>query len=136
MAQKTKKKQKKQVTTQDIFGKVISLLLSVLFLVVVACAMVLLTQQLYRFGYTLFGEQPGTGVEIQVEFQVPEGESAMTTAARLKDKNLISSEAIFMIQKVLYEKDIIAGTHTLHSNMTTFQVLDELSTPMERLNDH
>lgn len=136
MAQKTKKKSEKQKTAQDIFGKIMSFVISVLFLVIVACAMVLLTQQLYRFGYTLFGEQPGTGVEIEVPFEVPEGESAMTTAARLKDKNLISSEVIFMIQKVLYEKDIIAGTHTLHSNMTTLQVLDVLSTPLERLNDH
>jgi len=60
----------------------------------------------------------------------------MVTAERLKDKNLIASKTIFMIQKVLFEKDIIAGIHTLHSNMTTLQVLDELSRPMERLNDH
>jgi len=136
MAQKTKKKKKKQATTKDIFGRTMSAVLFVLFLAVVTCAMILLTQQLYRFGYTLFGEQPGTGVEIEVAFEVPEGESAMMTAERLKDKNLIASKTIFMIQKVLFEKDIIAGTHTLHSNMTTLQVLDELSRPMERLNDH
>jgi len=136
MAQKTKKKKKKQATTKDIFGRTMSAVLFVLFLAVVTCAMILLTQQLYRFGYTLFGEQPGTGVEIEVAFEVPEGESAMVTAERLKDKNLIASKTIFMIQKVLFEKDIIAGIHTLHSNMTTLQVLDELSRPMERLNDH
>lgn len=136
MAQKTKKKKKKQATTKDIFGRTMSAVLFVLFLAVVTCAMILLTQQLYRFGYTLFGEKPGTGVEIEVAFEVPEGESAMMTAERLKDKNLIASKTIFMIQKVLFEKDIIAGTHTLHSNMTTLQVLDELSRPMERLNDH
>lgn len=136
MAQKTKKKKKKQATTKDIFGRMMSAVLFVLFLAVVTCAMILLTQQLYRFGYTLFGEQPGTGVEIEVAFEVPEGESAMMTAERLKDKNLIASKTIFMIQKVLFEKEIIAGTHTLHSNMTTLQVLDELSRPMERLNDH
>ena len=50
---------------------------------------------------------------------------------------LIPASCLEVLQiAVLYEKDIIAGTHTLHSNMTTLQVLDELSTPMERLNDH
>lgn len=136
MAQKTKSKKKKQTSDRDVFGKVMTALISVLFLIIVAGAMILMTQQLYRFGYNLFGEQPGTGVEIEVEFEVAEGESAMTTAKRLKAKNLISSELIFMIQKVLYEKEIIAGTHVLNSNMTTLQVLDELSTPTGRANDY
>lgn len=136
MAQKTKSKGKKKTSDHDVFGKVMTAVISVLFLVIVAGAMVLMTQQLYRFGYDLFGEQPGTGVEIEVEFEVAEGESAMTTAKRLKDKNLISSELIFIIQKMLYEKEIIAGTHVLNSNMTTLQVLDELSTPTGRANDY
>ncbi|MBQ8814642.1 MAG: hypothetical protein IJZ85_09125 [Lachnospiraceae bacterium] len=136
MAQKTKRKGKKKTSDHDMFGKVMTAVISVLFLIIVVVAMALMTQQLYRFGYDLFGEQPGTGVEIEVEFEVAEGESAMTTAKRLKDKNLISSELIFIIQKMLYEKEIIAGTHVLNSNMTTLQVLDELSTPTGRANDY
>lgn len=136
MKQNTKKKNKKQSDKNDVFSKVMMAVIKILFLLIVAALMLMLTQKLYKFGYDIFGEKPGTGVEIEIEFEVAEGESAMTTAKRLKDKNLISSEIIFLLQKSLYEKDIIAGTHVLDSNMTTLEILEELSAAPGRTDDN
>lgn len=136
MKQNTKKKSKKQNEKNDVFAKVMMTVIKVLFLLIVVALMLVMTKRLHQFGYDLFGEKPGNGVEIEIEFEVAEGESAMTTAKRLKDKNLISSEIIFLLQKALYEKDIIAGTHVLDSNMTTLEILDELSMAPGRTDDN
>ena len=137
MEQKTKKKkqQKKQQKKPDVVNRLLIAVITVLFLAIVVIIMLGLTRQLYQFGYDIFGEQPGTGVEIEVEFEVMEGESARTTAKRLKDKNLISNETIFILQKILYEKEIIAGVHVLNTNMTTLEILEELSMSPGRTDD-
>ncbi len=132
--QKKKVKGKQKKEKDDRFNRVLSIIWMVLFLAVVAGLMLVMTGKLYQFGYDLFGEKPGTEIEIEIEFEVREGEAAITTAKRLKDKNLISSELIFLLQKILYDKDIIAGTHQLNSNMTTLQILEELS--VGRVNDY
>lgn len=136
MGQKTKGKKKKKSESSDVFARVMRAIFTILFLVVVLVIMLLMTRQLYQFGYDIFGEKPGTGVEIEVEFEVMEGEPVMTIAGRLKDKNLISNEVIFILQKVLYEKEILAGVHVLDSNMTTLEILDELSMPPGRTDDN
>jgi cell division protein YceG involved in septum cleavage len=105
--------------------------LDIAFLIVVVVVMLGLVKQLYQFGHDVFAEEPGTGVEVTIDFTVAEGESARTTAKRLKSKNLISSEWVFLTQRILYEKEIVAGTHELHSNMTTLEILSELSMPTE-----
>ena len=133
---KSKKQPRKQEKKQDIFAGILTAIMKILFMFIVVALMLVLTKRLYQLGYDIFGEKPGTGVEIEIEFEVAEGESAMTTAKRLKDKNLISSEVIFLLQKTLYEKDIIAGTHVLNSNMTTLEILDELSASPGRTDDN
>lgn len=136
MEQKKKSKKKKRAAKQDHLSQLMQVVIAALFFTILTIVMIVVTQRLYQFGYDIFGEQPGTGVEIEFEFEVMEGESAMTTAKRLKSKNLISSELIFLLQKMLYDKDIVAGVHDLHSNMTTLEILEELSMPTGSVNDY
>lgn len=130
MKQKTKKRRKSRQI--DMLQRLIHVGLRLAFLLVLGILVLTAARQLYDFGYELFAEKLGDGVEITVEFNVEAGGSAKSVAARLKDKGLISSEAIFLVQKILYEKDIYAGVHVLHSNMTTLEILGVLSTPVER----
>ncbi len=127
-----KQKKKSEKTRQkDLLKRVINLGLRAAIFLVIAILVMNISKQLYRFGYEFFTEQPGTGVEIAVEFTVAVGESAASVAERLKDKDLISSEVTFLLQKLVYDKDIYAGVHTLHSNMTTLEILGVLSSPVE-----
>lgn len=127
-----KQKKKSAKTRQkDLLKRVINLGIHAAIFLVIAILVMNVSKQLYRFGYEFFAEQPGTGVEISVEFTVAVGESAASVAGRLKDKGLISSEATFLLQKAVYDKDIYAGVHTLHSNMTTLEILGVLSSPAE-----
>lgn len=132
---KTKKAEKKKEKGGR-FGRAVYLTVSIAFLVVLIVLMVGLVKQLHQFGYELFAEKPGNGVDVVITFTVEEGESASTTARRLKAKNLISNEWRFLLQMVLFDKDILAGPHELSSNMTTQQILDALSTPMEKVDDY
>lgn len=128
-----KQKKKNSKTRQkEILKQVIFMGLRAALLLVIAILVMSFSKELYRFGYEFFTEQPGNGVEISVEFTVEAGESATSVAGRLKDKDLISSELTFLLQKVIYDKDIYAGVHTLHSNMTTLEILGVLSTPAEK----
>ena len=129
MAQKKKSKKKTKRQNKDWLTQLMHVVIAALVLTIMTVVLMVLSQNLYRFGYNIFGEKPGTSVQIDFEFEVMEGESASTTAARLKSQGLISNELIFLLQKVLYDKDIVAGVHTLHSNMTTLEILDELSMP-------
>jgi len=130
MKQKTKKLRKSRPI--NFLQRLIQMGLRLVFLLILSMLMFTAGKQLYEFGYDLFGEKPDDGVEITVEFSVEVGESAKMVAARLKEKGLISNEAVFLAQKFLYEKDIYAGVYQLHNNMTTLEILDVLSTPMER----
>lgn len=129
MKQKKKSSKKRQ---KELLKKVIVTGVRVIIILVIAISVTSVSKELYRFGYEFFTEQPGNGVEISVEFTVEVGESASSIAARLKDKDLISDELTFLLQKVIYDKDIYAGVHTLHSNMTTLEILGVLSTPAEK----
>lgn len=128
-----KQKKKGSKTRQkEILKQIIFMGLRVVFLLVIAILVINVSKELYRFGYEFFTEQPGTGVEISVSFTVEAGESAASVADRLKEKDLISNKMTFLLQKMIYDKDIYAGVHSLHSNMTTLEILGVLSTPAEK----
>ena len=122
-----RKKRQKEFLKQIIMaGLRLSLLLIITMLVITV------SRELFRLGYDLFNEKTKDGVEIAIEFSVTVGESAVSVAERLKENELISSEAVFVLQKIIYDKDIYAGVHKLHSNMTTLEILGVLSTPTEK----
>ena len=122
-----RKKRQKEFLKQIIMaGLRLSLLLIITMLVITV------SRELFRLGYDLFNEKTKDGVEIAIEFSVTVGESAVSVAERLKENELISSEAVFVLQKIIYDKDIYAGVHKLHSNMTTLEILGVLSTPAEK----
>ena len=129
MKQKTSGRKKRQ---KEILKQIIMVGLRLSLLLIVAILVVSLSRELFRLGYDLFNERQKDGVEIAVEFSVTVGESAISVAERLKEKELISNEVVFVLQKIIYDKDIYAGVHQLHSNMTTLEILGVLSTPAEK----
>ena len=129
MKQKKSGRKKRQ---KEILKQIIMAGLRLSLLLVVAILVVSMSRELFRLGYDLFNERPKDGVEITVEFPVSVGESAISVAERLKETELISSEVVFVLQKIIYDKDIYAGVHQLHSNMTTLEILGVLSTPAEK----
>ena len=129
MKQKINERKKRQ---KEILKKIIMIGLRLSLLLIVAILVVSLSRELFRLGYDLFNERKNDGVEIMVEFSVTVGESAVSVAGRLKEMELISSEVVFVLQKIIYDKDIYAGGHQLHSNMTTLEILGVLSTPAEK----
>lgn len=129
MKQKKSERKKRQ---KEFLKQIIMAGLRLSLLLIVAILVVSLSRELFRLGYDLFNEREKDGVEIAVEFSVTVGESALSVAERLKEKEMISSEVVFLLQKVIYDKDIYAGVHQLHSNMTTLEILGVLSTPAEK----
>ena len=129
MKQKKNERKKRQ---KEFLKQIIMAGLRLSLLLIVAILVVSLSRELFRLGYDLFNERQKDGVEIAVEFSVTVGESAVSVAERLKEKEMISSEVVFLLQKVIYDKDIYAGVHQLHSNMTTLEILGVLSTPAEK----
>ncbi|MBQ6875017.1 MAG: hypothetical protein IJN46_02140 [Lachnospiraceae bacterium] len=129
MKQKKSGRKKRQ---KEILKQIIMVGLRLSLLLIVAILVVSLSRELFRLGYDLFNERQKDGVEIAVEFSVTVGESAISVAERLKEKELISNEVVFVLQKIIYDKDIYAGVHQLHSNMTTLEILGVLSTPAEK----
>lgn len=129
MKQKKSGRKKRQ---KEILKQIIMVGLRLSLLLIVAILVISLSRELFHLGYDLFNENQKDGVEIAVEFSVTVGESAVSVAERLKEKELISSEVVFVLQKIIYDKDIYAGVHQLHSNMTTLEILGVLSTPAEK----
>ena len=129
MKQKKNERKKRQ---KEFLKQIIMAGLRLSLLLIIAMLVISVSRELFRLGYDLFNETPKDGVEIAVEFSVTVGESAVSVAERLKEKELISSEVVFLLQKILYDKDIYAGVHQLHSNMTTLEILGVLSTPAEK----
>jgi cell division protein YceG involved in septum cleavage len=129
MKQKKNERKKRQ---KEFLKQIIMAGLRLSLLLIVAILVVSLSRELFRLGYDLFNERQKDGVEIAVEFSVTVGESAVSVAERLKEKEMISSEVVFLLQKIIYDKDIYAGVHQLHSNMTTLEILGVLSTPAEK----
>lgn len=129
MKQKKSGRKKRQ---KEILKQIIAAGLRLSLLLIVAILVVSLSRELFYLGYNLFNERQKDGVEIAVEFSVTVGETAVSVAKRLKEKELISSEVVFVLQKIIYDKDIYAGVHQLHSNMTTLEILGVLSTPAEK----
>ena len=129
MKQKRSERKKRQ---REILKQIIMVGLRLSLLLIVAILVVSLSRELFHLGYDLFNENQKDGVEIAVEFSVTVGESAISVAGRLKEKELISNEVVFVLQKIIYDKDIYAGVHQLHSNMTTLEILGVLSTPAEK----
>lgn len=129
MKQKRNERKKRQ---KEFLKQIIMVGLRLSLLLIVAILVVSLSRELFRLGYDLFNEGEKDGVEIAVEFSVTVGESAVSVAERLKEKEMISSEVVFLLQKIIYDKDIYAGVHRLHSNMTTLEILGVLSTPAEK----
>ena len=129
MKQKKNGRKKRQ---KEFLKKIIMVGLRLSLLLIVAILVISLSRELFHLGYDLFNENQKDGVEIAVEFSVTVGESAVSVAERLKEKELISSEVVFVLQKIIYDKDIYAGVHQLHSNMTTLEILGVLSTPAEK----
>ena len=129
MKQKKSERKKRQ---KEFLKQIIMVGLRLSLLLIIAMLVITVSRELFRLGYDLFNERPKDGVEITVEFPVSVGESAISVAGRLKEKELISSEVVFVLQKIIYDKDIYAGVHQLHSNMTTLEILGVLSTPAEK----
>ncbi|MDD3184222.1 MAG: endolytic transglycosylase MltG [Anaerostipes sp.] len=94
----------------------------ILLVVLILCAICI--------GAVLFamGDVKGNGKK--VEFTIPKGQSIITTAERLKDKQLIASKWGFVIYAKLtsYGDDIKHGVHTLKSGMTKKEILKNFTT--------
>lgn len=131
MRQKKKKREKNRQI--EVLKRVIGGGLWLAFFLILGILMLKAVNVLHDFGYRLFAEAPDDGVEIPVDFSVEAGEPATSVASRLKEMGLIDNEWIFLAQKYLFDQDIYAGVHRLHSNMTTLEILGVLSAPQERI---
>lgn len=87
----------------------------------------------FSFGYSIFystGVAPEPGIEKQVV--INEEDTVQDIAAMLKEKGLINSESVFVIQSLLYgygksgDHDIKAGTFVLNNSTPSKEIVIEL----------
>lgn len=89
----------------------------------------------YAFGYDIFyatamEAEPGRDKSVTI----PKNFSAGETARLLEKSGLIRNQMAFQVQKQFYDYEIVPGTYTLNTSMTSkeiLQILDEVNTEDE-----
>ena len=122
------------MSTNKIVFRFVSISFSVLVLLVVFIGIFKASTFCYEFGYRIFSEEPvesepGNDVVVQID----EGDSAVDIGKKLEEKGLIRDSELYVAQYYLsaYVDELLPGTYTLNTSMTTKEMLVVMSTPVE-----
>ena len=122
------------MSTNKIVFRFVSISFSVLVLLVVFIGIFKASTFCYEFGYRIFSEtpvesEPGNDVVVQID----EGDSAFDIGKKLEEKGLIRDSELYVAQYYLsaYVDELLPGTYTLNTSMTTKEMLVVMSTPVE-----
>lgn len=122
------------MSTNKVVFRFVSISFSVLILLVVFIGIFKASTFCYEFGYRIFSEapvesEPGNDVVVQIA----EGDSAFDIGKKLEEKGLIRDSELYVAQYYLsaYVDELLPGTYTLNTSMTTKEMLVVMSTPVE-----
>ena len=122
------------MSTNKVVFRFVSISFSVLVLLVVFIGIFKASTFCYEFGYRIFSEtpvesEPGNDVVVQID----EGDSAFDIGKKLEEKGLIRDSELYVAQYYLsaYVDELLPGTYTLNTSMTTKEMLVVMSTPVE-----
>ena len=122
------------MSTNKVVFRFVSISFSVLVLLVVFIGIFKASTFCYEFGYRIFSEtpvesEPGNDVVVQID----EGDSAVDIGKKLEEKGLIRDSELYVAQYYLsaYVDELLPGTYTLNTSMTTKEMLVVMSTPVE-----
>lgn len=122
------------MSTNKVVFRFVSISFSVLIVLVVFIGIFKASTFCYEFGYRIFSEapvesEPGNDVVVQID----EGDSAFDIGKKLEEKGLIRDSELYVAQYYLsaYVDELLPGTYTLNTSMTTKEMLVVMSTPVE-----
>ena len=109
----------------------VSISFSVLILLVIFIGVFKASAFCYDFGYRIFTEKPmesAPGRDVVV--QIDTGDSAFDIGKMLEQKGLVRDSSLYVAQYYLsaYVNDLLPGTYTLNTSMTTKEMLIVMST--------
>ena len=109
----------------------VSISFSVLILLVIFIGVFKASAFCYDFGYRIFTEKPmesapGRDVVVQIDTD----DSAFVIGKMLEQKGLVRDSSLYVAQYYLsaYVNDLLPGTYTLNTSMTTKEMLIVMST--------
>ena len=109
----------------------VSISFSVLILLVIFIGVFKASAFCYDFGYRIFTEKPmasapGRAVVVQIDTD----DSAFDIGKMLEQKGLVRDSSLYVAQYYLsaYVNDLLPGTYTLNTSMTTKEMLIVMST--------
>ena len=112
----------------------VSISFSVLILLVIFIGVFKASAFCYDFGYRIFTEKPmesapGRDVVVQIDTD----DSAFDIGKMLEQKGLVRDSSLYVAQYYLsaYVNDLLPGTYTLNTSMTTKEMLIVMSTAVE-----
>ena len=112
----------------------VSISFTVLILLVIFIGVFKASAFCYDFGYRIFSEkpmesEPGRDVVVQIDAE----DSAFDIGKMLKQRGLVRDSSLYVAQYYLsaYVNDLLPGTYTLNTSMTTKEMLIVMSTALE-----
>ena len=122
------------MSANKVVFRFVSISFSILVLLLVFIGVFKASTFCYDFGYRIFAEQPVSaepGKDIVV--QIDQDDSAYDIGKKLEAKGLLRDAELYVAQYYLsaYVDDLIPGTYTLNTSMTTKDMLLVMSTPVE-----
>lgn len=122
------------MSTNKAVFRFVSISFSILVLLVIFIGVFKASTFCYEFGYRIFSEtpveaEPGNDVIVQIEGS----DSAFDIGKKLEEKGLIRDSELYVAQYYLsaYVDELLPGTYTLNTSMTTKEMLVVMSTPVE-----
>lgn len=120
------------MSTNKMVFRFVRISFSVLILLIVFIGIFKASTFCYDFGYRIFTEEPmaeapGNDVIVQID----EDDSAFDIGRKLEEKGLVRDSKLYAAQYYLsaYVDDLLPGTYTLNTSMTTKEMLVVMSTP-------
>lgn len=118
-------------TTKQINRITSTIILIAVRIIIIAAIAVFAVQgvkKAYEFGHSIFyetsvEEAPGRDVRITI----PEGTDSKTAAKMLLEKGLIENEYAAIVQAKFFEYEVVPGTYTFNTSMTTRDILKMLN---------
>ncbi len=112
----------------------VSISFTVLILLVIFIGVFKASTFCYDFGYRIFTEkpmesEPGRDIVVQIDAD----DSAFAIGKMLEQKGLVRDSSLYVAQYYLsaYVNDLLPGTYTLNTSMTTKEMLIVMSTALE-----
>lgn len=120
------------MSTNKMVFRFVRISFSVLILLIIFIGIFKASTFCYDFGYRIFTEEPMTeapGNDVVV--QIDEEDSAFDIGRKLEEKGLVRDSKLYAAQYYLsaYVDDLLPGTYTLNTSMTTKEMLVVMSTP-------